>query len=84
LPAGCGCDESVCEYSRTRDGFEIQCFVKPQTEDAPVKIVVNSAVPACPANPTETWVLLAEAQSGANALTISNNVRRVVRNTPAW
>jgi hypothetical protein len=24
LPAGCGCDETACEYSRTRDGFEIQ------------------------------------------------------------
>jgi hypothetical protein len=28
LPAGCGCDETACEYSRIRDGFEIQCIQK--------------------------------------------------------
>jgi hypothetical protein len=65
LPAGCGCDESACEYSRTRDGFEIQCFVKPQAKDTPAKVAVNSAVPACPATPTEAWVLLAEARSAS-------------------
>ena len=83
LPAGCGCDETACEYSRTRDGFEIQCFVKPKSTGTPAAIAVNSAVPACLASSTEPWVLLAEVQRGANALTISNNVRRVVPNTPS-
>lgn len=27
-PAGCGCDESSCEYSRTRDSFEIKVLWK--------------------------------------------------------
>jgi len=26
--AGCGCDESVCEYSRVRDSFEIKLLWK--------------------------------------------------------
>src|SRR5262245_53359808 len=36
LPAGCGCDETACEYSRIRDGFEIECLPAPaQAPDAP-------------------------------------------------
>jgi hypothetical protein len=27
-PAGCGCDESACEYSRIRDSFEIKVLWK--------------------------------------------------------
>lgn len=27
-PAGCGCDESACEYSRVRDSFELRCLLK--------------------------------------------------------
>jgi hypothetical protein len=26
LPAGCSCDESVCEYARIRDGFELKAL----------------------------------------------------------
>lgn len=28
LPTGCGCDETPCEYSRIRDGFEIRCLTE--------------------------------------------------------
>jgi hypothetical protein len=27
-PSGCGCDETGCEYSRTRDSFEIKVFAQ--------------------------------------------------------
>lgn len=26
LPEGCACDDSACEYSRVREGFEVQCL----------------------------------------------------------
>ena len=28
-PLGCGCDETACEYSRIRDGFEVACLTPP-------------------------------------------------------
>jgi hypothetical protein len=87
LPAGCGCDETACEYSRTRDGFEIQCFVKPdpggKPATAPARPAVDPEVPACLPDATDSWVLLAEAERGANGLTVKNDVRRVVPNTPS-
>ncbi|HEV7606288.1 MAG TPA: hypothetical protein VGO61_03085 [Steroidobacteraceae bacterium] len=83
LPAGCGCDETACEYSRTRDGFEVRCFVKPQILVLPPVVQVDAAVPACIAPSPDPWVLLAEVESVAAGLDIKNTVRRVVRNTPS-
>jgi hypothetical protein len=81
LPAGCGCDETACEYSRIRDGFEIQCAVKgtaPTTRPRDV----NREVPACLPCPTDPWIVLAEVET-TGAFTIRNEVRRVIANTPA-
>jgi len=83
LPAGCGCDDTACEYSRTRDGFEIQCFLKPTPAPASTPLKVDPAMPACLPCPPDSWLLLAEAQRGATSLTVDNTVRRVVPNTPS-
>lgn len=29
-PTLCGCDETVCEYSRIRDSFEVECLTQPE------------------------------------------------------
>jgi hypothetical protein len=81
LPAGCGCDETACEYSRIRDGFEIQCAVK-GTAPTPRPRDINREVPACPPCPTDPWIVLAEVET-TGAFTIRNEVRRVIANTPA-
>lgn len=72
-PLGCGCDESLCEYSRIRDDFELKVLCElPKSH-----IEANAAdlkwvgqlqdwgregpppVPACPGCPDEPWVVLA-------------------------
>ena len=83
LPAGCGCDESACEYSRTRDGFELRCNVKPPPAPVVIKEKPDAAAPQCADPPTDPWLLLAEVTASANGLTIDNRVRKVVRNTPS-
>jgi len=84
LPAGCGCDETACEYSRTRDAFELRCNVKPTETVVPgLGVKPNPQAPACVACPADPWLLLAVVTSGANGLIIDNHVRRVVPNTPA-
>jgi hypothetical protein len=72
LPAGCGCDETACEYSRIRDGFEVQCI--PVPAEKLKKLLVASREPAvgktgqlqkdkarpCPPCPSDPWVPLAQ------------------------
>lgn len=68
LPAGCGCDETACEYSRIRDGFEIRCALAPpppsKVPPAPLSICVieqkmKSVLPKCLPCESEPWVVLA-------------------------
>jgi hypothetical protein len=68
LPAGCGCDETACEYSRIRDGFEIQCALKPKHDDKATNVQyticeiekdIRHKLPKCPPCPTDPWVVLA-------------------------
>ena len=70
LPAGCGCDETACEYSRIRDGFQLQCAPKPQppddddAKDLPPTICETEGdrktkLPKCPPCPTDPWLVLA-------------------------
>jgi hypothetical protein len=74
LPAGCGCDDSGCEYSRIRDSFEIRCVLKPtatKTANA-----AESDLPACMKCPQEPWLLLAEITLDVNGVPgIDNSVR---------
>jgi len=66
LPAGCGCDDTACEYSRVRDGFEIRCAVKPAEQRSgpgqPTLCEIEKSkghlMPACPPA-ADCWVELA-------------------------
>jgi len=67
-PAGCGCDETQCEYSRWRDGYEICMLTEflpshhnpPKFEDP-----FHGPLPACPECPAEPWVVLAQVDVDA-------------------
>jgi hypothetical protein len=73
LPAGCGCDETACEYSRIRDGFDIRCVVKPparvdaaslKDREAPPTMCEtesdrNGRLPACSEPSCDPWLELA-------------------------
>ena len=68
LPAGCGCDDSACEFSRIRDGFEIRAIPKPKadggnpaTTKSLCEIEGNIAanMPAFVAKPATDWLELA-------------------------
>ena len=62
LPAGCGCDESACEYSRIRDSFKITCL--PELSEAYIAYIdaeeSNSKLRICPPCPPEPWLVLAK------------------------
>ncbi len=61
MPAGCGCEEEDCQYSRIRDGFQIDCTPEPPPDpDIPSLCdTLHSAVP-CPLCATSPWLLLAK------------------------
>ena len=98
FPAGCGCDETACEYSRIRDGFEIQCQRKNEQRaagESPPSICEMESKhlrPACPPCPDDPWVVLAtvspasEKNGGGATLglnSIDNTTRRIVYSTAA-
>jgi hypothetical protein len=64
-PAGCGCDDTSCEYSRWRDGYEI-CVLDDCPDDhlnPPDLATLDrppGGIPDCPPCPTDPWVVLAE------------------------
>ncbi len=66
MPAGCGCEEDACEYSRIRDSFQIECLTElPPSHEAPpgpmlCDLIVGKPFPACPPCPAEPWVVLAQ------------------------
>jgi hypothetical protein len=68
MPAGCGCDDDPCEYSRIRDSFQITCLTEPPPSHRPPRqptlcdIVNGRAIPACPPCPGDPWVVLAQVQ----------------------
>jgi hypothetical protein len=72
-PIGCGCDDTQCENSRVRDGYEIgllNCCPEPIQEhpievdldmpNFPLKLRLEDAYPTmhCPACPPDPWVVL--------------------------
>jgi hypothetical protein len=85
-PYGCGCDDSRCEYSRWRDGYEIgvltSCPCPTPPGDGPkFTDVPSGAIPVCPCTPETSWVGLAEVDVDANGnITLINNCacRRLV------
>jgi hypothetical protein len=64
-PVGCGCDDSQCEYSRTRDGYIVRLLTTlPSTYSQMSPPVTGTSCPGpgvrpCPALPTDNWVILA-------------------------
>jgi hypothetical protein len=71
-PAGCGCDETQCDYSRWHDGYEICVLDKcPDSHlgDPPsFDLRRGDGVPACPECPSEPWVVLAKVKVDDNGI----------------
>lgn len=70
-PVGCGCDETACEYSRWRDGYEIKILNEcPESHKHPpmptpeLDKVFDGSLRECPPCPKEPWVVLAEIELG--------------------
>lgn len=75
-PAGCGCDEAVCEYSRVRDSFELGLLAALPNSHTQMKAFYTEwcqswqiwkqnatpplPVPPCPPCPDDPWVVLAQ------------------------
>jgi Quinohemoprotein amine dehydrogenase, alpha subunit domain III len=62
-PVGCGCDDSRCENSRWRDGYEIGVLTEcPDPHDEPPDLddLLKGTTPDCPECSDDTWVGLAE------------------------
>src|SRR6266850_153204 len=90
-PNGCGCDDSQCEYSRIRDGYEFGVLDGcPDHDDKPPKIedLIKGGNPACQDCPDSPWVVLAEVQMDADgSITAIDNCecRRIAVSTaPFW
>src|SRR5947209_1794471 len=66
LPAGCGCDDSSCEYSRIRDGFEVNCVLAMATQftdkNIKTKTTKTNTSTGCPPCPDDLWLVLAQVQ----------------------
>ena len=68
-PVGCGCDDTQCEYSRWRDGYEIKCLNRcPESHENPpaprLEGLIEGALPECPPCPEDPWVVLAKIDVG--------------------
>lgn len=67
-PAGCGCEDSQCEFSRLRDGYEIGVLPAcPKSHETPPVLgeladLFGGPVPACPDCPADPWVVLARVE----------------------
>jgi len=89
-PVGCGCDDTVCEYSRIREGFEVTCLGNLpdshggnyQVEDKLCDGVNGSRVTACPACPDSPWIALARVHVKGKAFdTLAPDCRRILLST---
>lgn len=61
-PSGCGCDDSQCELSRLRDGYEIGTLTEcPASHQDPPSLenLFDGPLPTCPECPASPWVVLA-------------------------
>lgn len=78
MPAGCGCEESACEYSRIRDSFKICCLDHlPPSHKPPLicDLISKGGLPPCPPCPDDPWVVLAQVDLPASSGTeVSNNM----------
>jgi hypothetical protein len=78
MPAGCACEEEICEYSRIRDSFEIECLTDlPSSHLSPAgpllcELVTARHLPECPPCAAEPWVVLAHVTLPGHAQTIDD------------
>ena len=84
-PAGCDCDETACEYSRFRDGYEIGVLDACPASHRPAETSDGNGEgvkrnPICPAVPDSPWVVLAEVTLDDGTITKIDNCacRRIV------
>lgn len=67
-PAGCGCDDAQCEYSRLCDGYELGILTAcPTSHLQPPDFadLAKGTAPVCPSCPPDPWVVLAKVEVGA-------------------
>jgi hypothetical protein len=91
-PVGCGCDDTNCEYSRWRDGYEICVLDRcPPSHESPADrsgLTAPAEIPDCPPCPTDPWVVLAKVSidDRGNVTEIDNcTCRRMVLSlAPYW
>jgi hypothetical protein len=91
-PVGCGCDDTHCEFSRWRDGYEIcvldGCPGSPTSPPDLTQLEHPEGIPDCPACPTDPWVVLTQVTSDdkGNITKIDNCVcrRMAVSLAPFW
>jgi hypothetical protein len=71
-PAGCGCDDTSCEYSRWQDGYEIRLLdhCPPSHRNPPTWAEfiagLDGPLPDCPRCPDDPCVVLAEVHVDAD------------------
>ncbi len=91
-PIGCGCDDTGCEYSRIRDGYELTCKSEEDipktyfTKTTKEEIIGNlkEQVMPCAACLDFPWVVLALVTLEDGKLkTIDNSKRRILLSTAA-
>ncbi len=88
-PPGCGCGDSTCDYSRTRDGWKLGCWPVPSNWTAPAKPTTCadaiSALLTCPPGSSDVWVILArvtfDATDSSKLGSIDNTVRQWLLST---
>jgi hypothetical protein len=77
-PAGCGCGDDACEYSRIRDGFALRVLTELPDSYVSPELIGKSGLfecddklggPDCPVCPNEPWVIL-----GVVTLDASKNI----------
>jgi hypothetical protein len=90
-PVGCGCDDTMCEYSRWQDGYEIcildQCPSSHQKPPDPSGIVQPHSIPDCTC-PSDPWVVLAtvliDAKGAVQSIDNCSCRRMVFSAAPYW
>jgi hypothetical protein len=86
MPMGCGCDESSCEYSRTRDSVEVSCLTtnpEPKEKSGSGTVKPGPLSSSCPPDPKHSWVVLARVTVTGTANQVKqgdiSDLRHVVR-----
>ncbi len=77
-PLGCGCDDTRCENSRWRDGYEISILnYCPDSHVRPpdLKDLGRGPIPNCPDCPEDPWVVLALVTVAADGVIEIDNCK---------